>query len=89
MERREHVELWAWRLAEGVEYRAEAHAPGTREIVHVTAGRLRLTVDAVIHDLDPGDSVLFSADRPHAYAGAAADETRFQMVVVMPPAAVD
>jgi transcriptional regulator with XRE-family HTH domain len=89
MERREHVELWSWRLAAGAEYRAEAHSAGTREIVHVVEGRLRLTVDGAVHELDAGDSALFSADRPHAYAGAAPGETRFQMVVVMPPAAVD
>lgn len=89
MERREHVELWTWRLGPGGAYRADGHAAGTREMLHVLAGALRLEVGGTTHDLGPGDSVLFSADRPHAYRNAGPDEARFQMVVVMPPAAAD
>jgi transcriptional regulator with XRE-family HTH domain len=89
MERREHVELWTWLLAAGAEYRADAHAAGTRELLHVTAGGLRLNVGGETHDLAAGDSVLFAADRAHSYANPGAGETRIHMVVVMPPAAAD
>lgn len=87
MERREHIELWTWRLEPGAEYRADAHAAGTREMLHVVAGSLRLVVEGSAYDLDAGDSVLFSADRAHTYAGTGSEGTRFHMVVVMPPAA--
>jgi transcriptional regulator with XRE-family HTH domain len=89
MERREHIELWTWRLGAGGAFRAEAHAPGTREMLHVTEGTLHLEVGGAAHDLEPGDSVLFSADRAHAYANRGPGEARFQMVVVMAPAAGD
>jgi len=89
MERREHIELWTWRLGAGGAFRAEGHAPGTREMLHVVAGTLRLEVGDAAHELRQGDSVLFAADRPHAYANAGDEEARFHMVVVMAPAATD
>src|SRR5206468_3164010 len=41
MERREHIELWTWRLGAGGVYRADGHAAGTREMLHVIAGGRR------------------------------------------------
>lgn len=89
MERREHVELWTWRLGAGGVYRADGHAAGTREMLHVIAGALRLELGGAAYELEAGDSVLFSADRPHAYVNDGQDDARFQMIVVMPAAAAD
>jgi quercetin dioxygenase-like cupin family protein len=86
MERGEHVELWTWRLAAGGEYRAEGHASGTREMLHVLAGSLRLTAGDAVHELSAGDSVLFSADRAHAYGNPGAEDLVLCMVVMTPPA---
>jgi transcriptional regulator with XRE-family HTH domain len=89
MERREHIELWTWRLGVGAEYRAESHAAGTREMLHVVTGTLRLVVGDQASELGARDSVLFSADRSHAYANGGEGELLFHMVVVMPPVATD
>ena len=34
-DRREHIELWDWRLTPGDEYPSQDHQPGTREMLHV------------------------------------------------------
>jgi transcriptional regulator with XRE-family HTH domain len=44
------------------------YAPGSHEFVHVESGTLRLTVDEVVHELRPGDTLYFSSDADHAYA---------------------
>src|SRR5262249_55328744 len=62
------VELWQWRLQPGDSYASEAHLAGTRELLHVLAGRLPLTVEDETHLIGPADTVLFSADREHRYA---------------------
>ena len=36
----------------------------------VLSGSLRLHVDGEVHDLMAGDSVSFSADKPHSYENA-------------------
>ena len=86
MDRREHVELWSWHLLPGSQHAAEEQWAGTREMLHVLEGRLRLSVGSETWDLGPGDAALFSADRPHVYANTGSVPTRFQMVGVMPPA---
>jgi transcriptional regulator with XRE-family HTH domain len=61
------VELYELRLEPKAVEEAEPHPPGSFEQVFVTAGRLRLAVAGESHDLDPGDALLFRADRPHRY----------------------
>jgi transcriptional regulator with XRE-family HTH domain len=43
------------------------HEPGSRETALVEAGRARLHVDGVGHELRPGDCVTFDADLPHHF----------------------
>lgn len=80
----DHIEFWDWRLAAGDRYQGDPHLPGTREMIHVLSGRLRLDVDGREHMLEPGDIALFAADRPHEYGNAGDTPVRMALVVVQP-----
>jgi transcriptional regulator with XRE-family HTH domain len=83
---RDHLELWHWTLAPGDAHAAEAHAGGTRELVHVVSGDLTLEVDGSAHVVPGGGAVLFHADRPHTYANVGREPVRMVMAVVQPEA---
>lgn len=82
----DHVELWTWRLAPGVEYRSEAHTAGTVELVEVRRGTLRLQLASGDLDLGAGDAARFRGDGPHAYANPGREALVFTMVVIIPAA---
>ena len=88
-DRREHVELWDWCLAPGDEHRADGHAPGTQELLHVLEGRLCLELDGRSHRVGTGAAALFRADRDHAYRNDGAEPLRFTMAVVQPVSDLD
>jgi rhodanese-related sulfurtransferase/transcriptional regulator with XRE-family HTH domain len=67
----ELYELW---LAAHAREDAEAHAPGTRENLIVTSGRLVLEIGSERHELAKGDAIAFAADTPHAYVNLAGEE---------------
>ena len=71
------VELYELRLAARSRHESEAHARGTREIVVVVTGALRMHLGAEGHDLSAGDSISFPADTPHAYENPGAAEARY------------
>lgn len=79
-------ELWEWTLEAGERHDAEAHAPGTRELLQVLEGALSVTVDGVAHELTAGDAVAFAGDVAHAYAAAGRDCVRFTLAVYEPAA---
>lgn len=83
-DRREHIELWDWRLTPGDEYPSQDHQPGTREMLHVLEGTLTLTVDGTDHVVPTGSCVLFDADRSHGYANRGRKVLRFTLVVSAP-----
>jgi transcriptional regulator with XRE-family HTH domain len=76
------AEVYELRLQARATHAAEAHAPGTREIVIVLAGQLKLRVDGEVYELGLGDSVSFSADKPHVYENPAAAEARYHDVIL-------
>jgi rhodanese-related sulfurtransferase/transcriptional regulator with XRE-family HTH domain len=65
---------------------AEAHAPGTRENLLVTAGRLVLEVGSERFELARGDAIAFTADVPHAYVNPASEECWMSLVMTYPGA---
>ncbi len=76
------LELWDWTLQPGEERRSEAHRPGSREALTVTAGFLTIAVaggDAAV--LRRGQSAAFGADAGHRYANESARATRFFLSV--------
>jgi transcriptional regulator with XRE-family HTH domain len=83
----DHIEFWDWRLEPGDVHEAEAHAPGTAEIIHVLDGDLALTVDGESHAAATGESVVFAADAGHSYGNDGARPLRVFMIVITPPAA--
>lgn len=76
------VELYELRLSARSTHASDAHAPGTREVLVVLGGQLRLHVGNEAFELGAGDSIAFAADRPHAYENPAASEARYHNVIV-------
>lgn len=82
----DHLETWSWVFAPGEVHTAEAHPPGTREMIYVITGRLTLEVGGEQYVAETGDAVVFNADGDHGYRNADADEpVRLLMVVATPP----
>jgi transcriptional regulator with XRE-family HTH domain len=77
-----NVELYELRLAARSTHVSEPHAPGTKELLVVLTGSLRMRVLDETHDLLAGDSIFFAADRPHSYENPGAAEARYHNVIV-------
>jgi len=80
------VEIFELRLSARSTQRSEPHAPGTREILVVLSGSLRIDITGTVYDLEAGDSVAFRADQPHAYINNGASEARAHNVIIYPRA---
>lgn len=78
------VELWDWTLGPGDDHTSEAHSAGTRELVHVLAGTVIVTVADQEAELRCGDAATFPGDVPHGYRHAAGDPARFCLAVFEP-----
>jgi transcriptional regulator with XRE-family HTH domain len=79
------TELWDWTLGPGESHSTEAHAAGTRELLLVLDGQVKLTVGEHAEVLATGDSASFSGDLPHRYANpGAAHAARFALTVFEP-----
>ncbi len=65
---------------------AEAHAPGTREHLVVTSGRLALEIGKQRIELGKGDAIAFTADVPHAYVNPGSEECWMNLVMTYPGA---
>jgi transcriptional regulator with XRE-family HTH domain len=83
------VELWEWRLQPRDRHDSAEHAPGTRELLHVLAGELTVTVDGTEHRVRAGETMDFLADKAHGYRNDGDAPVRLMMVVVMPPGDFD
>jgi rhodanese-related sulfurtransferase/transcriptional regulator with XRE-family HTH domain len=60
---------------------AQPHAPGTRENLIVTSGKLELQVADKKYELEKGDAIVFTADVPHAYVNLSNDECWMYLVM--------
>lgn len=74
----EFYELW---LAGHGREDADAHAPGTRENLVVTAGRLVLELGPQRFELKRGDAIAFVADAAHAYINPGPEECWMNLVM--------
>jgi transcriptional regulator with XRE-family HTH domain len=83
------LELWEWRLARGEEHPAEAHSPGTVEMLHVYDGVLTLVVGDHEVEVPAGHTAVFRAEADHTYANRGRSALRFVMVVTGPSDAAD
>jgi transcriptional regulator with XRE-family HTH domain len=83
------VELWDWTLGPGERHASDAHAAGTRELLHVLQGGVVVEVADEVVTLETGDALSFPGDVPHAYAaglavGAGTSSARFALSVFEP-----
>ncbi len=78
------VELWDWTLGRGDRHSSEAHAAGTRELVHVLRGFVTVEVEDQSITLNAGDAVAFPGDVPHSYANPRTQPARFSLAVFEP-----
>jgi transcriptional regulator with XRE-family HTH domain len=76
------VELWDWVVQPGERIESEPHEPGTMELVAVRSGRLALDLGGQETLVDAGDTAIFRADLPHAYAAADGAAVTLTMVVL-------
>jgi transcriptional regulator with XRE-family HTH domain len=76
------VEVYELRLAPRASHTSEPHAAGTRELIVVLSGSLRMTVGNEAILLGPGDALTFPADRPHVYENPSSVESRYHNVIV-------
>ncbi len=67
--RERRTEVFELRFDAGVEQQAEAHLPGTEELIVCTRGRMRVGPAGEAVELEAGDAVWFAADVAHGYAG--------------------
>jgi transcriptional regulator with XRE-family HTH domain len=80
------LEFWHWRLAPGERHESAGHSPGTREILNIAKGALRLELGGRSYEIGAGSSIAFAADERHAYACKGKTPTVFAMVVDEPGA---
>jgi mannose-6-phosphate isomerase-like protein (cupin superfamily) len=78
------VELWDWTLGPADSYASEAHSPGTRELLHVVAGSVAITVADERVVLGAGDALWFAGDQAHTYANTGKRPARFALSVYQP-----
>jgi Predicted transcriptional regulators len=76
------VEAYELRLAARAAHSSDAHAAGTREILVVLNGQLRVRVGSEVYDLAAGDTVSFLADQPHSYENPGSSEIRCHDVII-------
>jgi transcriptional regulator with XRE-family HTH domain len=78
------LEMWHWELKPGERFEASRHGRGTREIIHVTSGRLLLEVEGNGTIIAAGATGIALTDRPHAYSNPGKLSVRFFMTVDEP-----
>jgi quercetin dioxygenase-like cupin family protein len=76
------VELYELRLGARASHASDPHAEGTREVIVVLSGVLRLHVAGRTHELGPGDSLSFRADESHAYENPGTSEARYHNLII-------
>ena len=81
------LEMWQWELKPGERFEANRHGRGTRELIHVTMGRLVFEIEGKGTIIAAGATAIAFTDRPHAYVNPGKSSARFLMTVHEPPTA--
>jgi transcriptional regulator with XRE-family HTH domain len=76
------VEVYELRLSGHASHVSEPHSPGTRELIVVLGGSLRMVVEPESYLLGIGDSLVFPADQRHVYENPGTTEARYHNVIV-------
>jgi transcriptional regulator with XRE-family HTH domain len=70
----------------GAEQRADAHAPGTEEVVFCISGTITVGPLGEEAELGPGDALWFVADGPHRYAAGKRGARALNLLLYLSPA---
>ena len=81
------LEMWQWELKPGERFEASRHGRGTRELIHVTSGKLLLEVERQGTIVAVGATAIAQTDRPHGYANLGKSPVHFVMTVHEPASA--
>lgn len=76
------IEMYELSLAARSRHTSDPHGPGTKELVVVLSGALRMTVGDHTDELEAGDSVVFDANLPHVYENPGSSEARYHDVII-------
>jgi len=76
------TEAYELRLSPRSQHISDPHATGTRELVVVLTGQLRMRVGDESHDLAAGDAISFTADQPHSYENTGTTDMRCHDVII-------
>jgi transcriptional regulator with XRE-family HTH domain len=78
------IEYYRLDFGRGGELRSQPHFTGTREIVYVDVGRVRVESGEDDVLLTAGDSVTFAADVPHAIMNVGSSRARAYLIDLFP-----
>ena len=76
------IEMYELSMAARSRHASDPHGPGTKELVVVLSGSLRMTVGDHTDELGAGDSVVFDANLPHVYENPGSAEARYHYVII-------
>jgi len=76
------IELWDFTINAGDHIDSDGHPTGTRELLLVHAGTLRVDVGGASFVVGPGDALRMRGDRPHTYRNPGQEAVRLTMTVV-------
>lgn len=76
------VDVYELRLAARSSHASDAHVTGTREVIIVLSGALKMHVEDAVHELSSGDSIFFPADRAHTYENPGGSEGRYHNIIL-------
>ena len=83
------LELDRMELPPGSHMSGVPHRMGTREYLACEAGRVELVVSGEIHNLSPGDVVVFRGDQKHSYANRGSKEAVAYSAVILGPGRIE
>lgn len=76
------AEFWHWKLAPGQAFKGAAHPPGTKELLHVLTGKLRVETCGESLSASPSELITLAAEERHTYRNASEKTAQFFMIVL-------
>ena len=75
-----NFELFTVELDGNSSYESNSHGEKTQEYIILYSGQLSLTVDNTNYILNPGDSIVFDASKPHSYSNLSDDMVQMALI---------
>jgi transcriptional regulator with XRE-family HTH domain len=77
------AELWIWSLGEGERYPSEANSGNWHEMLLVIEGLLVVEAADGRHEIQAGDFLIFSSDKPYVFTNGGVGTVRYVRNVVL------